>query len=130
VDMQGWRNGSRERAVKLGGFEYMRFGLGDDHRRTVGGPGELVVAAFDRAGDVVAAYLAFELAPFVAVGPDGGDVHLVAIDGSLQLQLVERAGEGGSVGLQLDPGCAKLVAEPHKVHIPLAGEVGGGSKQG
>src|SRR5438128_17970 len=55
---------------------------------------------------------------------------MVAVEGPLQLQLVQRSGEFGAVGLEVGPGGGELFTESNQVEIPLAGDIGGGGQQG
>ena len=125
VDVQHRRDGAGEHAMEAVGSKVVRLRRGGAAFARLRLPAEFVLALFDRAGDLVALHPAFELAPLFAVGARGGDAQMIALQGSLELQFVEGAGDLAALGLQFHPGRCELLAEAHQVKIPSAADIRG-----
>jgi hypothetical protein len=97
IDAEGGRDGAGEVAVEDGGLEDA--GLRSGGRRAAAGfPDEFPAVGFDSTDDLVALEAPFVSGVEATVGPGRCETDPVAVEGSGELQVAERAGYGGAFG--------------------------------
>ena len=131
IDVERGRDRAGKVAVEDGRLENAGLRSGGDIFDAASPSTKLVATLFDGAGRSAALRRAHRICrtPFRRER-NAVEVQVIAFEGSLELQFVQRAGDFGALGFQFHAAAGGFFPESDEPQIPPAGDIGGRGQQG